>query len=159
MPFFIALSSVGHSAVGSVADTIRMFAPLVIAAWIAGICEAGVAAVPLVSVPLSPSCLSAASAPPEFTLSAVVEYGLPRFFGRTKTLSRCCRPARALVDGRRRSCGGARGGAGREHRGGDEHRGAEPPCCLVATSHDESFQLRAWNGGFLVGLGGVVAGE
>ena len=65
--------SVGHSAVGSVADTIRALAPLVIAAWMAGICEAGVAAVPLVSVPVSPSALSAASAPPDFTLSAVVK--------------------------------------------------------------------------------------
>jgi hypothetical protein len=30
--------------------------------------------------------LSAASAPPEFTLSAVVKYEFPRFFGTTKTL-------------------------------------------------------------------------
>src|ERR1022692_3492211 len=77
--------SVGQSAAGSVADTISALAPLVIAAWIAGICEAGVAAVPLVSVPVSPSALRAASAPPDLTLSAVVKYGLPRFFGMTKT--------------------------------------------------------------------------
>ncbi len=51
----------------------RMFAPLVMADWIAGICEAGVAAVPLVSDPVSPSVPSAARAPPEFTLSAVVK--------------------------------------------------------------------------------------
>ena len=50
MPLAMAAFSVGHSAVGSVADTIRTLAPLVIAAWMAGICEAGVAAVPLVSV-------------------------------------------------------------------------------------------------------------
>ena len=48
----IAPFSVGHSAVGSVADTTSALAPLVIAAWMAGICEAGVAAVPLVSVPV-----------------------------------------------------------------------------------------------------------
>ena len=51
----------------------RAFAPLLIAAWIAGICEAGVAAVPLVSVPVSPSASSAAIAPPDFELSAVVK--------------------------------------------------------------------------------------
>ena len=85
MPLAMADFSVGHSAVGSVADTISALAPLVIAAWMAGICEAGVAAVPLVSVPVSPSVLSAASAPPVFTLSARVKYGLPRFFGMTKT--------------------------------------------------------------------------
>jgi len=79
--------SVGHSAEGSVADTIRTLAPLVIADWIAGIWEAGVAAVPLVSVPVSPSAWSAASAPPDFTLSEVVKYGLPRFFGMMKTFS------------------------------------------------------------------------
>ena len=48
-------------------------APLEIAAWMAGICDAGVAAVPLVSVPVSPSALSAAIAPPELALSAVVK--------------------------------------------------------------------------------------
>ena len=47
----------GHSAVGSVADTMSTFAPLLIAAWMAGIWEAGVAAVPLVSVPVSPSAV------------------------------------------------------------------------------------------------------
>src|SRR5438093_12154504 len=62
------------------------FAPFVIAAWIAGICEAAVACVPLVSVPFSFSSLSALSAPPDLTLSEVVKYGLPRFFGMTKTL-------------------------------------------------------------------------
>ena len=55
------------------ADTISAFAPLEIAAWIAGICAAGVAAVPLVSVPVSPSAVSAAIAPPELALSAVVK--------------------------------------------------------------------------------------
>jgi hypothetical protein len=64
---------VGHSAVGSVADTMSALAPLEIAAWIAGICAAGVAALPLVSVPVSPSVFSAAIAPPEFALSAVVK--------------------------------------------------------------------------------------
>ena len=73
IPFAIAAFSVGHSAVGSVADTIRMFAPLAIVAWIAGSCDAAVAADPLVSVPVSPSVPSAASAPPVFTLSAVVK--------------------------------------------------------------------------------------
>src|SRR6266705_6720912 len=87
MPCVIALFSVGHSADGSVAETSSALAPLVIAAWRAGICEAGVAAVPLVSVPDSPSACRAAIAPPDFTLSAVVKYGLPRFFGMTKTLS------------------------------------------------------------------------
>jgi hypothetical protein len=48
--------------------------------------------VPLVSVPDSPSVCSAASAPPEFTLSAVVKYELPRFFGITKTLRPVFRP-------------------------------------------------------------------
>ena len=92
MPAAIADFSVGHSAVGSVAETISAFAPLVIAAWMAGICEAGVAAVPLVSVPVSPSAFNAASAPPDLTLSAVVKYGLPRFFGMTKTLRPVFRP-------------------------------------------------------------------
>jgi hypothetical protein len=39
----------------------------------AGICDAGVAAVPAVSVPVEPSELTAAMAPPEFWLSAVVK--------------------------------------------------------------------------------------
>src|SRR6266705_6179628 len=86
MPCVIALFSVGHRADGSVAETSRALAPLVIAAWRAGIWEAGVAAVPLVSVPLSPSACSAAIAPPDFALSDVVKYGLPRFMGMTKTL-------------------------------------------------------------------------
>src|SRR5262252_5061523 len=93
MPRLIADFSVGHSAVGSVADTMSAFAPLEIAAWIAGICEAGVADVPLVSVPLSPSASSAAIAPPELALSAVVKYELPRFFGMTKTFRPVLRPA------------------------------------------------------------------
>ena len=59
------------------------FAPFVIAAWIAGICDAAVACVPLVSVPFSLRSLSALSAPPDLTLSDVVKYGLPRFFGIT----------------------------------------------------------------------------
>src|SRR5450755_1803501 len=86
MPRFMAELSVGQSADGSVADTTSALAPLAIAAWTAGICEAGVASVPLVSLPVSPRALSAASAPPDFTLSEVVKYGLPRFFGMTKTL-------------------------------------------------------------------------
>jgi hypothetical protein len=89
----MADSSVGHSAVGSVADTISAFAPLETAAWIVGICEAGVAEVPLVSVPVSPRELSAAMAPPELALSAVVKYELPRFFGMTKTFRPVFRPA------------------------------------------------------------------
>jgi hypothetical protein len=60
----------------------------------AGICDADVAAVPLVSVPVSPAALIAASAPPVFLLSAVVKYGLPRFFGMTKTF----RPVFAVAD-------------------------------------------------------------
>jgi hypothetical protein len=48
-------------------------APLLIAAWMAGICDDGVSAVPLVSVPDSFSVCSAASAPPELTLSEVVK--------------------------------------------------------------------------------------
>src|SRR5215471_15725828 len=87
IPLDIAELSVGQRADASVADTRRMFAPFVIAAWIAGICEAGVAAVPLVSVPLSLSAFRAAIAPPDLALSAVVKYELPRFFGITKTLS------------------------------------------------------------------------
>ena len=83
MPLAMADFRVGHSAVGSVADTIRMLAPLVIAAWMAGICEAGVAAVPLVSVPVSPSCCSAAIAPPNLALSAIVKYWLPSCLGMT----------------------------------------------------------------------------
>jgi hypothetical protein len=89
----MADSSVGHSAVGSVADTISAFAPLETAAWIAGICEAGVADVPLVSEPVSPSVWRAAMAPPELALSAVVKYELPRFFGMTKTFRPVFRPA------------------------------------------------------------------
>ena len=85
MPLAMAAFRVGHSADGSVADTMSALAPLVIAAWRAGICEAGVAAVPLVSVAVSPSVCRAAMAPPDFTLSAVVKYGLPRFFGMMKT--------------------------------------------------------------------------
>jgi hypothetical protein len=73
IPRFIAALSVGHRAVGSVADTMSALAPVEMAAWIAGICEDGVAAVPLVSVPVSPSAVSAAIAPPELALSAVVK--------------------------------------------------------------------------------------
>ena len=73
IPRLIADFSVGHSAVGSVADTIRTLAPFAIAAWMAGICDAGVAAVPLVSVPLSPRVSSAEIAPPVLALSAVVK--------------------------------------------------------------------------------------
>src|SRR5437870_867651 len=89
--------SVGHSAVGSVADTMSALAPLEIAAWMAGICEAGVALVPLVSVPDSPSVCSAEIAPPELALSAVVKYEFPRFFGITKTLRPVLRPPVAPV--------------------------------------------------------------
>src|SRR5207247_2731069 len=78
--------SVGQSADASVAETISAFAPFVIAAWIAGICDAAVACVPLVSVPFSLSSWSAFSSPPYLTLSEVVKYGLPRFFGITNTL-------------------------------------------------------------------------
>ena len=49
----------------------------------AGISAAGVAALPLVSVPVSPSALSAAIAPPEFALSAVVKYAWPSCLGMT----------------------------------------------------------------------------
>src|SRR6478735_8098287 len=87
IPLLIADFRVGHSAEESDADTMSAFAPLVMADWIAGICDAAVAAEPLVSVPFSPSSFSAASAPPDLTLSATVKYGLPRFFGMTKTLS------------------------------------------------------------------------
>src|SRR2546430_2103068 len=83
MPLSMAAFSVGHSAVGSVADTIRMLAPLVIAAWMAGSSDAGVAAVPLVSVPVSPSCWSAAMAPPNLAVSATVKYCAPRSLGIT----------------------------------------------------------------------------
>src|SRR3954451_18671154 len=86
MPLLIADLSVGQSAEESEAETTSAFAPFVIAAWMAGICEAAVAAEPLVSVPVSPSSLSAASAPPDLALSDTVKYGLPRFFGMTKTL-------------------------------------------------------------------------
>src|SRR5215469_16523368 len=92
MPLAMAAFSVGQSAVGSVADTISTFAPLAIAAWMAGIWDVGVAAVPLVSVPVSPSADSAASAPPDFTLSEVVKYGLPRFLGMTNTFKPVLRP-------------------------------------------------------------------
>src|SRR6185437_7496738 len=93
MPRFMADESVGHSAVGSVADTRSALAPLEIAAWMAGICDDGVAEVPLVSVPVSPSACSAEIAPPEPALSAVVKYELPRFFGMTKTFRPVFRPA------------------------------------------------------------------
>src|ERR1700691_2304903 len=85
MPRLIAALSVGQSAVGSVAETISALAPLLTAACMAGIWDAGVSAVPLVSVPVSPSVSRAAIAPPEFALFAVVKYELPRFFGITKT--------------------------------------------------------------------------
>src|SRR6266849_4239607 len=84
--FAIACLSVGQSAVASVAETRRTLAPFVIAAWIAGICDAAVACVPLVSLPMPLSSRTALSAPPDFTLSDVVKYALPRFFGMTKTL-------------------------------------------------------------------------
>src|SRR5689334_5886262 len=83
MPLSMADLSVGHRAVGSVADTIRMLAPLVIAAWMAGSSDAGVAAVPLVSVPVSPSSWSAAMAPPNLAVSATVKYCAPRSLGTT----------------------------------------------------------------------------
>src|ERR1700685_3361771 len=107
MPLAIAAFRVGHSADGSVADTMSALAPLVIAAWRAGICEAGVAAVPLVSVAVSPSVASAAMAPPDFTLSAVVKYGLPRFFGTMKTFSPVFRPPEADAPEPARSTAGA----------------------------------------------------
>ena len=86
MPLAIADFSVGHSAVGSVADTISAFAPLVIAAWMAGICEDGVAAVPLVSVPVSPSVAERGDRAAGVRAVGGGEVGLPRFFGMTKTL-------------------------------------------------------------------------
>jgi hypothetical protein len=46
---------------------------LEIAAWMAGSCEAEVAALPLVSEPVSPSASSAAIAPPVLALSATVK--------------------------------------------------------------------------------------
>ena len=95
MPLAMAAFRVGHSADGSVADTMSALAPLVIAAWRAGSCEEGVAAVPLVSVAVSPSVARAAMAPPDFTLSAVVKYGLPRFFGTMKTFSPVFSPPEA----------------------------------------------------------------
>jgi hypothetical protein len=82
-PLAIAPLSVGQSAAGSVAETIRMLAPLVIAPWMAGIWELGVAEVPLVSVPCSLNAFKAKRAPPLLTLSEVLKYGLPRFFGIT----------------------------------------------------------------------------
>src|SRR5262249_15179924 len=85
MPFAMAEFRVGHSADGSVADTMRAFAPLLIAAWMAGICEAGVARAPLVSGPVAPGGPGAASVPPFVPLWGVVKYGLPRFWGMTKT--------------------------------------------------------------------------
>jgi hypothetical protein len=78
--------SVGQSAVGSVAEMTSALAPLLIAAWMAGICDDGVSAVPLVSDAVSPRVCSAARAPPELTLSEVVKYEFPRFLGMTKTL-------------------------------------------------------------------------
>src|ERR1700684_2034404 len=98
MPLAMADFRVGQRADGSVADTMRAFAPLVIAAWMAGICDEGVAAVPRVSLPVSPRACSAASAPPDFTLSDVVKYGLPRFFGITKTFSPVFSPPDALAE-------------------------------------------------------------
>src|SRR5215472_1107996 len=92
MPLAMAAFSVGQSAVGSVAETISTFAPLVMAAWMAGIWDVGVAAVPLVSLPVSPSVERAARAPPDCALSEVVKYGLPRFFGITKTLRPVFKP-------------------------------------------------------------------
>src|SRR5215469_9075392 len=59
-----------------------------------GICDAAVAAVPLVSLPVSPSVWSAARAPPLFTLSERVKYGLPSCLGMTKTF----RPVFRLPD-------------------------------------------------------------
>src|SRR5437773_5583717 len=59
----IACFSVGQSADASVAETISAFAPFVIAAWIAGIRDAGVAAVPVVSAPLSLISYSSFSPP------------------------------------------------------------------------------------------------
>src|SRR5215211_1407731 len=97
MFFAIACLSVGQSAEASVAETTSAFAPFVIAAWIAGICEAAVACVPLVSVPFAFSSCSAFSAPPDLTLSAVVKYGLPRFFGITKTFKPVFRDAAAVA--------------------------------------------------------------
>ena len=85
-PLRIAEFSVGQSAAGRSPTRAATFAPFVIAAWIAGICEAGVAAVPLVSVPVSLSAFSAAIAPPDLALSAVVKYELPRFFGNHEDL-------------------------------------------------------------------------
>src|SRR5580658_2583023 len=98
MPFFMADSSVGHSAVGSVAEMTSAFAPLLMSAWMTGSWDAGVSAVPLVSAPVSPSVWSAASAPPEFTLSAVVKYEFPRFFGMTKTFRPVFRPPDELEE-------------------------------------------------------------
>src|SRR5579863_5225538 len=98
MPFFMADSSVGHSAVGSVAEMTSAFAPLLMSAWMTGSWDEGVSAVPLVSAPVSPSVWSAASAPPVPTLSAVVKYEFPRFFGITKTFRPVLRPPDELEE-------------------------------------------------------------
>ena len=63
----IACLRVGQSADASVAETMSAFAPFVIAAWMAGSCDAAVACVPLVSVPFSLSSVSAFSAPPDLS--------------------------------------------------------------------------------------------
>ena len=73
MPLAMAPFRVGHSADGSVADTMRAFAPLLIAAWMAGICEAGVAAVPLVSRAGVAEGAQRGERPAGLTLSAVVK--------------------------------------------------------------------------------------
>jgi hypothetical protein len=77
---------------------ISALAPLLMSAWMTGSWDAGVSVVPLVSAPFSPSAWSAASAPPEFTLSAVVKYEFPRFFGMTKTFRPVFRPPDELAE-------------------------------------------------------------
>ena len=62
MFFSMAELSVGQSAAGRWPRH-QALAPFVIAAWMAGICDAAVAAVPLVSVPFSPSCLQGGERP------------------------------------------------------------------------------------------------
>ena len=128
MPRAIADFSVGHSAVGSVAETIRTLAPFAIAAWIAGSCDADVAAEPLVSVPVSPSVFSAAIAPPRLHAVGHREVVVAEVLRDHEHLQpRLQRPARARGTGRARRCGRTRraargrGAAGRATACGEAH--------------------------------------
>src|ERR1022692_2922836 len=126
----------------------------------AGICEAGVAAVPLVSVPVSPSAVSAEIAPPVLALSEVVKYGLPRFLGMTNTFRPVFSPLAEVPPAGERALGLE------ELPDDPQAASTDDTATTAAVSHSdlfmepdirESFQLGACQNGEVVSRGGPLA--